>query len=92
LPPTFGKLRANRSSGLTWRPSLRQGHLKTEQALFPDSFLTVDVGPGNGDFLSVTNCTGDRTTLQDTGGANGLLIKSGNNFASETDTGFSTII
>ncbi len=61
------------------------GAIKT---VFPNSVFTVDVGPGNGDLLSVTHCTGDQTTLQDTGGTNGLLIKSGNNFATEIDTGF----
>ena len=50
------------------------GAIKT---VFPNSVFTVDVGPGNGDLLSVTHCTGDQTTLQDTGGTNGLLIKSG---------------
>lgn len=65
------------------------GAIKT---VFPNSIFGVNMGPGNGDFLSVTHCTGDQTTLQDTGGANGLLIKSGDNFVSEIDAGFPMII
>jgi len=47
-----------------------------------DSALSVDVGPGNWNTLSVVNCTAGTEELLDTGGTNGIVVGAINHFAS----------
>jgi hypothetical protein len=63
-----------------------------DHSVIPIGQLGVEMGPGNRDSLTVLSCTGDQAFFQDTGGTNALLIKSGNHFTTEFDTGFSSII
>ncbi len=43
--------------------------------------LSVNVGPGNYDTLSVVNCTAGTEELSDTGGTNGTIVGASNHFA-----------
>jgi hypothetical protein len=61
------------------------GKVKTQ---FAHSNFGVDMGPGNSDLLTIVNCTGDAAFFGDNGGTNGTLLKSGNQFTSETESGF----
>lgn len=62
------------------------------KSVFPASQFYVDLGPGSSDALTAVACTGDQTTFADTGGSNGSLVRFGNHFSSEVDTGFSLVI
>lgn len=46
--------------------------------------LLVEMGPGVGDVLSTNRCTADTATFLDTGGSNGVLHQTKNNFGSIT--------
>ena len=72
------------------RDSVVLSHV-TAGALGSGNVLSVEMGPGNPDILSVVSCTADQGLFSDIGGANGLLMKSSNHFGSETDTGFSVV-
>jgi len=55
-----------------------------------DDDLSVDVGPGNYDTLSVVNCTAGSEVFSDTGGTNGTIVGALNHFAtSPVVSGFS---
>lgn len=64
----------------------------TVDTIFPISHLSVDMGLGDFETLTAIGCSAVEGFFGDTGGHNGLLVRSGNHFTSETDTGFSLIV
>jgi hypothetical protein len=54
--------------------------------------LTVEMGGGAFDILSVSNSSADIAAFNDTGGAHGLLARFKNHFGTETHAGFQIVI
>jgi hypothetical protein len=54
--------------------------------------LGVEMGSGNFDSLAVVFCNAEIASFADTGGTNGILTRVGNNFDTETNSGFRWVV
>ncbi len=68
------------SSALTIKSGDSTDHVVLNAVRLGTATLTVDVGPGSNDSLSVSNSSAAVANLLDTGGTNGTLTGAGNQF------------